>query len=983
MADVSRQEKLAAARKKLKQFQQQKTTGKTPSNSPAPSKSRNSTPANKPKKNKSSSSKKEKASTENTSVSQQPTEPRTNSTTTNTTESIEIPNTSNNDTVSDNSSTTSSNTASERPMSSSESLRQMSRQINGLVSEASFLNSTGEQVTEEDSGIRELESRNRELASELEHNMQSNQQLTLQQDELKSQYRKLQEQLEKERMDHQGTMMKEMGSLREQLQVHIQTIGILVSEKSELQTSLNQSQMAYKQKLDEVDNLSSRLQASRHRVAELERDFASVNNTSHQYEKANKELDKSMDQVKIDLYNFRKSNDDLTQQNSELSSQLHAKISEVHSLEHNLQTLQEKVNMSELMIQQLSSSGTDSQQTLQQLQDDKSTLEQKVQQLSSEREQLISQYQQDTSHLQQQIQQLATQVKSLIEERDHLLKQQNRLQNRLTEVEQAIAVETEKAIAAQQEEMARRLEEKESEKEQILQQYRSQTNDNAQLVRLYQEKEEKVEELEGILSRMKEESVDKTQLLDTMQSDKATISRALSQNKELKAQLAELQNGFVKMSNDNMEMMSQYQSEQHISKELATRLSEQEDELREVREQLNSKEKQLEEIKAQNFELNKQLAQQAQLTDHMRHYEAQGQLTETLQRELASAQENTNILSTQNSELRVQLAELQNRLTLQATTNQEGSEGSMDRSDMVDSLSAAIRQLEMERDQLTLQFQEQHEQHRLLLDQMEQIKKEQAQAPAVTPEGNFITKEAYETLQIAMEKLEEKFTRVMRDKADLSDKLQELEHICLQLSGETETIGDYISLYHEQRDRLRQKQKEKEEYVRKLALEKEEMQRRLGQLQGLVMQLLGEKNYLHPYNKQTTQTLTQSFPDTTVPVSAQTLPNSDRNYGFNSESGVDNEYDWPSTDSESTSSTEEIKMRADRIDHSRPAEEYITTSSIPEQLNKDIIAGGDRTAKQIMELLEQMGSPHSIDKKILLDHAFYPCKCCTGELINV
>jgi hypothetical protein len=40
---------------------------------------------------------------------------------------------------------------------------------------------------------------------------------------------------------------------------------------------------------------------------------------------------------------------------------------------------------------------------------------------------------------------------------------------------------------------------------------------------------------------------DRSSLLETVQSDKTALSRALSQNKELKNQLAELQNGFVKM----------------------------------------------------------------------------------------------------------------------------------------------------------------------------------------------------------------------------------------------------------------------------------------------------------------------------------------------------------------------------------------------------------------------------------------------------
>ena len=54
-------------------------------------------------------------------------------------------------------------------------------------------------------------------------------------------------------------------------------------------------------------------------------------------------------------------------------------------------------------------------------------------------------------------------------------------------------------------------------------------------------------EMEMNVQRLSDDSVDKEALLDSMQSDKTALSRAIAQNKELKVQLAELQNGFVKM----------------------------------------------------------------------------------------------------------------------------------------------------------------------------------------------------------------------------------------------------------------------------------------------------------------------------------------------------------------------------------------------------------------------------------------------------
>lgn len=85
------------------------------------------------------------------------------------------------------------------------------------------------------------------------------------------------------------------------------------------------------------------------------------------------------------------------------------------------------------------------------------------------------------------------------------------------------------------------------EQEELRGQCQAQVRDNEQLSRLNQEQEERLLELEKALQRHSEEAVDRQQILENMQSDKATISRALTQNRELKEQLAELQNGFVKL----------------------------------------------------------------------------------------------------------------------------------------------------------------------------------------------------------------------------------------------------------------------------------------------------------------------------------------------------------------------------------------------------------------------------------------------------
>lgn len=74
-----------------------------------------------------------------------------------------------------------------------------------------------------------------------------------------------------------------------------------------------------------------------------------------------------------------------------------------------------------------------------------------------------------------------------------------------------------------------------------------QINENRRLGRVVFEQNVKIEELETSIGRLNAEKTDKLSLLDQIQADKETISRALQQNKSLKEQLEELEQGFVKM----------------------------------------------------------------------------------------------------------------------------------------------------------------------------------------------------------------------------------------------------------------------------------------------------------------------------------------------------------------------------------------------------------------------------------------------------
>ncbi|XP_075628444.1 golgin subfamily A member 2 isoform X6 [Balearica regulorum gibbericeps] len=758
-----------------------------------------------------------------------------------------------------------------RSFSSTESLRQLSEQLNGLVSQStSYVN--GESAVSS-TNIKEME---------------------------KQQNQEAVNQMEKEKKEFEQKFSKEQAALREQLQVHIQTIGILVSEKSELQTALGHTQQAARHKSGEAESLAAHLHSSRQRVSELERTLSSISMQQKQSEKHNKELVKERDNLKLELYKRSKSSEEIKQQNSELSEKVHSLVSKNSAMKLDMEDLHKKLEMAELMIQQFSNQtgSLDVNQQLQMVLEEKASLETQVAQLSeslhqlqAERDQYVEKLKEERSIWQQRVQQLSEQVHTMAEEKEKHMAQIRELEANVTEllsksavkpmdIEPSLPPGPTAAELSLQEEIQRL----QQEKEELHGQYQAQVRDNEQLSHLNREQEERLLELEKAVQRYNEESVDRQQILEDMQSDKATISRALSQNRELKEQLAELQNGFVKLTNENMEVTSALQSEQHVKKELAKKLGQLQENLGELKETLELKTQEArglqeqrdqyyshlqqytvayQQLSAEKEELHKQYLLQTQLMDRLQHEEVQGKVTVEMHlKELQQTKESLEAVAKENKELQALVSQLAADLDgkilhrLEDEVESEAMAEDIQKSsfvipekfesheEMVAFLTSAMFQVEKEREDMRQQLAAQKQQCRTLLQQIAALRQEQQHNVTLDGDSTMDTVpvEVHEALKTAMEKLQSRFTDLMREKADLKERLEELEHRCIQLSGETDTIGEYIALYQSQRAILKQRHQEKEEYISRLAQDKEEMKVKLLELQDLVMRLVRERN---------------------------------------------------------------------------------------------------------------------------------------------
>uniref|UniRef100_A0A8C0KXL5 Golgin A2 n=1 Tax=Canis lupus dingo TaxID=286419 RepID=A0A8C0KXL5_CANLU len=764
-----------------------------------------------------------------------------------------------------------------RCLSSTESLRQLSQQLNGLVSEVPQ--------------NLKPKSRYQELSLALDSSNLTNKQLSSKIEEL---VRDVVSSFLQEKKEFEQKLAKEQGSLREQLQVHIQTIGILVSEKTELQTALVHTQQAARQKAGESEDLASRLQSSRQRVSELERTLSAVSTQQKQVDRHNKDLTKERDTLKLELYKNNKNNEDLKQQNSELEEKLQVMVREKAAMQLGMEELQKKLEMSELLLQQFSSQSKspDSSQELHQALEERTQLEAHVgelrdllKQLQLERDQYAETLKEENAIWQQKMQQMSEQMHRLREEKEHSMSQVQELEANLAELKNQIVVPPAqeppaRPLEEEQQRLHAETEQLQKELESLAEQVQAQVKDNEGLSRLNREQEQRLLELERAAECWGEQAEERKQILESMQSDRTTISRALSQNRELKEQLVELQNGFVKLSNENMEITTALQSEQHVKKELAKKLGQLQEKLGELKEMVELKSQEAQNLQQQRDQymshlqqymaayqqlasdkelLHKQVLLQTQLMDRLQHEEVQGKVAaEKALQELQETQGRLESATQQNQQLQAQLS-----LMAMPGEEPEEEEGPGEEELLsaflppghpeyppqehthmshlqVAFFNSALASAEEEQARLRGQLKKQ----KLRCQRLAHLVApgQQVQEEAAAPSGDSVPGETHQALQVAMDKLQGRFLELMQEKVELKERVEELEHCCIQLSGETDTIGEYIALYQNQRAVLKERHREKEEYISRLAQDKENMKMKLLELQKLVLCLVSERN---------------------------------------------------------------------------------------------------------------------------------------------
>ncbi|XP_077008179.1 golgin subfamily A member 2-like [Tamandua tetradactyla] len=405
------------------------------------------------------------------------------------------------------------------------------------------------------------------------------------------------------------------------------------------------------------------------------------------------------------------------------------------------------------------------------------------------------------------------------------------------------------------------------------------------LSHLNQEQEVRLLQLEREAELWEEQAAERKQILETMQSDPITISRALSQNRQLKEQLVELQNGFLRLSNEHMAVTGALHSEQHVKKELTKKLGELQGNLAELKERMELKSKEAQGLQEQRDQylshlqqyiaacqqlvaayqqlatekeiLQKELVLQTQLAEKLQHEEVQSKATAEMTRQESQAtQECLQAANQQNQQLQAQLGFTSLAGEGDALeSQQEAQDPELSIPDDLDSrgamvafLKTAIASAEEERARLWRQPKDQTLRCQHLVCQGTSSRREPEAPPPPGTGREHISEDIHQALKGAMEKVQHRFAEIMHEKVSLKDKVEELEHCCIQLSGETDAIGDYIVLYQNQRAAMKAHHHAQEQYINRLAKDQEGMRVKLLELRELIKILVGDRPYCNKWH---------------------------------------------------------------------------------------------------------------------------------------
>ncbi|PIC46972.1 hypothetical protein B9Z55_006474 [Caenorhabditis nigoni] len=395
------------------------------------------------------------------------------------------------------------------------------------------------------------------------------------------------------------------------------------------------------------------------------------------------------------------------------------------------------------------------------------------------------------------------------------------------------------------------------------------------------EREQSLAELEMKYRLLEERTLESTangadllSLSEQLQNEKATVSRAVAQNKELKERLLETEDRFVVLTEEKAATELAKQSAEHQVKELTKQLnleaaglvgnlseviasqshleaapesSQSENNLRSQEiENMNTELKEtVETLQRENSEIRLNLDQK---THELQQVRAELRRSTTHNEQMDEIMRQNAEDENQNS-IHVELTQAVGRVQELATENEQ----------MREMLNEVRQQLEEERSERAAESERnKREKEEKDLELVEpKVDKDVEQQPS---------RELHEDLW-ARKELEKRFARAMMQNAELVETIDRLEHINQQLELENDTIADHVVLYQHQRKLVRERLRVKDEQLKAMEEERTRTVTRCQELQNVLMTVLNKGGVLKEYtttSRKASRRVSRSYSHSTV-----------------------------------------------------------------------------------------------------------------------
>uniref|UniRef100_A0A1I7XUU6 GOLGA2L5 domain-containing protein n=1 Tax=Heterorhabditis bacteriophora TaxID=37862 RepID=A0A1I7XUU6_HETBA len=465
-------------------------------------------------------------------------------------------------------------------------------------------------------------------------------------------------------------------------------------------------------------------------------------------------------------------------------------------------------------------------------------------------------------------------------------------------------------------------------------------------------------------------------LSEQLQNEKSTVSRAVAQNKELKEQLIETENRVISLTEEKLHSELARQKAEHQVKELTKRMELEKYSMSrfvifnrimiEGDASLNSAvvlEKVLHPALSIEPSESKDVCEE--VNNGGNHCEIRG-------REMMLE----NQLELANKQLDEVRAELRRSHTQNEEMNQiirQNAEDENQNSIHVElgQAIARVHELAAENEQLREKLMRASENRPLpnisSMDQNQDVNNPcsfnyEEYPNRDKPTNSSLSHTEVGSIEWAYSELEKRFSDAMRRNAELDEGMEKLEHINTQLQLENDTIADHVILYQHQRRLIRERLKSKDKQLAALETERIKTVERCHELQQILMEVLGRSGALKEYkighkpSARVKQRVSRSYSHSTV-----------------DEMSGDEDVIVDGT------SVEVPNRSLLDMNISEQKNEEVCKSDVKEDCRlSSIIEDKDAAVKKILQIIADLSSPtHSTA------HDKLHCTQCIGELQNL